>query len=66
MKIKIITVGKIKTKHWQAAEQDYIKRIKRYCEIQQIFAKEASQEALKNDDLVKESEVNEIRKKIHV
>ena len=64
MKIKIITVGKTRKNHWQLAEQDYLKRIQRYCELQFVFTKEASQETLRNDALVKETEAVEIKKKI--
>lgn len=64
MKIKLITVGKTKTKHWLAAETDFEKRIKRYAEFNSVFVKEASQKSLRNDDLVKATEAKSLLLKI--
>ncbi len=64
MKIKLITVGKTKTKHWLEAETYFEKRIKRYVEFGSVFVIEASQKSLRNDDLVKESEAKHFLLKI--
>lgn len=64
MKIKIITVGKTKEKYWQIAEAIYSKRIQRYVELEQVFVKEAPLDALKNLNLVKQTEANKIQAKI--
>ena len=64
MKIKIISVGKTKQKHWQLAEVDYAKRIRQYAELEQFFVKEASFDITKNVDLVKRTEAKALLGKI--
>ncbi len=64
MKIKLITVGKTKTKHWLEAETDFEKRIRRYAEFDSVFVKEASQKSLRNNDLVKTTEAKSLLLKI--
>jgi 23S rRNA (pseudouridine1915-N3)-methyltransferase len=64
MTIKIISVGKTREKFWQMAEAEYAKRIQRYGELHLVAVKEASLEALKNVELVKQLEANKIQEKI--
>lgn len=64
MIIKIISVGKTQEKFWQMAKAEYARRIQRYCELRLVSVKEASLEALKNIELVKQKEVNKIQEKI--
>ncbi len=63
MKVKIISIGKIKEKCWQLAEVDFTKRIQRYVKFQQISVKDASAEA-KNLDTIKKIEGQRILDKI--
>lgn len=64
MKFKLITVGKTRAKAWQLAEQDYISRIRRYAQLQEISVREADQRALRNDELVKEQEAGRVLAKL--
>lgn len=36
MKIRIITIGKLKEPYWRAAEQEYLKRLNPYSKIEVI------------------------------
>ncbi len=64
MKIKLLTVGKIRTGYLQQAQEDYARRIKRYAEIALVEVKDAPQNSLRNTELVKRAEAGEIRKRI--
>jgi len=64
LKIKIISVGKIKQKGWQAAEVEYSQRIMRYAKLEHVFVRDASLEAIKNAKKVMALEANLILSKI--
>jgi len=64
VKIKIISVGKTKQKHWQLAEEDYAKRVQRYAEFEQFHVKESPSDIIKNVDFVKKTEAKSILAKI--
>ena len=64
MKIKIISVGRIKQKGWQAAEAEYSQRIMRYAKIEHVFVKDASLESIRNAKKVMALEANSILSKI--
>ncbi len=51
MKIKIITVGKLKEKYWKEAEAEYLKRLGGYCNLQIIETKEDSMERKEEEAL---------------
>lgn len=51
-------------KYWQAAESDYAKRIRRYGNLDMIAVKEAPQHALRNDDLARQAEADEIARRL--
>jgi 23S rRNA (pseudouridine1915-N3)-methyltransferase len=40
-KITIAAVGKIKKDHWQSAQADYLKRLKRYCTVRLLEVRDA-------------------------
>jgi 23S rRNA (pseudouridine1915-N3)-methyltransferase len=40
MKITLITVGKLKTAHWSAAQKDYLARIRRYSVLDLVEVKD--------------------------
>lgn len=65
MKIKIVSVGKIKEKNWQKAEAEYSKRITRYSQLEHVFVKDAPIESIKNYEKVKELEASLISAKIN-
>ena len=57
MKITLITVGKLKTVHWSAAQKEYLERIRRYATLDLIELKDRIGQGL--DDkaaVVKEGE----------
>ncbi|HEX9653178.1 MAG TPA: 23S rRNA (pseudouridine(1915)-N(3))-methyltransferase RlmH [bacterium] len=64
MQIRILTVGKTKTQHWQVAESEYIRRIKKYSDVQQVVVKDATREAMSNPELAKEIEGKNLLAKI--
>lgn len=64
LKIKIISVGKIKEKNWQLAEIEYSKRIGRYAQIEHVFVKDAPFESKKNVGKVVEFEADSILDRI--
>ncbi len=64
MKIKIISVGKIKEQSWRIAEADYSKRILRYAQIEHVVVKDAPVESIRNTRKVLEVEANSILVKI--
>lgn len=64
LKIKLITVGKTKEKHWRLAEDEYVNRIRRYANFSQVVVKEASFGSLKNAKLVRKAEGAEISRKV--
>lgn len=63
-RIKIVTVGKIKTDFWLAAEAEFTKRIKRYADLKYVITQEASLNSLRNQQLVVQREAESIRKNI--
>ena len=65
MKIKIITVGKIKEQSWRTAEADYCKRIGRYTQLEDIFVKDAPADSIKNVRTVMDLEAKSILSKIN-
>ncbi len=67
MHINIISVGKIKEKHYRAAIAEYVKRLSRYCKLQLIEV--ADEKAPQNlsaaeAEIVKDREAERILKKI--
>lgn len=64
MKIKLITVGKVKQSYWRQAEQDFLSRIKHYINLDQVVVKDAVNRGAINDDLVKAKEAKAITEKI--
>lgn len=64
MTIKIITVGKTKEKYAQLAEVEFVKKIKRYTKLQQIFVKDTPIDSVRNATLVKDREAGKIAGKI--
>ncbi len=67
MHINIISVGKIKEKHFRAAIDEYVKRLSRYCKLQQIeVADEKAPQNLSSAEaeIVKRREADRILKKI--
>lgn len=67
MKIKCITVGKIKEKYFKTAIEEYAKRLLRYCKLEQIeVADEKAPDSLSATEieLVKDKEGERILKKI--
>jgi len=57
-------LGKTKERHWRDAEVNYIERIQRYARLQEIFVKEAAQNALKNEQLVRQVEAGQLLARI--
>lgn len=67
MKIKIITVGKIKEKHFVNAIKEYTKRLATYCKLEEIeVSDEKCPETLSDKEMlqVKDKEGNRIMSKI--
>ncbi len=64
MLIKILTVGKTKSRHWQLAEAEYIQRIQKHSEVQQATVKDAARAAMSNPELAKEAEGKNLLAKI--
>ena len=58
MKIKIVAVGKLKEKFWRDAENEYAKRLSRFCKFEIIELPD-----LKNPDLSSEALCLEVMKK---
>lgn len=42
MKISILTIGKLKEKHWQVAAAEYRRRLGRYAQVQEIILRDAA------------------------
>jgi 23S rRNA (pseudouridine1915-N3)-methyltransferase len=61
MHIKIISVGKVKTRHWQQAESEYIERVQRYTDFQTVTVKDSF---ASRAELIKEQEASGILNKI--
>ncbi len=61
--IKLLTVGKTKSKYWQAAESDFKERVKRYARLEEVIVKEARQKSHPNTALVKREEAEALLKK---
>ncbi len=67
MQIEIISVGKIKEKHYRAAVDEYVKRLSRYCKLRQTeVADERAPQNLSaaEAEIVKRREAERILKKI--
>jgi 23S rRNA (pseudouridine1915-N3)-methyltransferase len=64
MKIKIVSVGKTKRLHWQLAEKEFEQRIGFYADLSLVTVKEAPFDSLKNVDLAKRAEAQDLLKKI--
>ncbi len=45
MKIKILSIGKLKEKYWVSASDEYIKRLSAYCELEIVELKESKFQA---------------------
>lgn len=65
MKLKLVTVGKTKLRHWQTAEADFVQRIERYAQVQQVVVKDASRQAFRNGKLVKETEAKALAQRLY-
>lgn len=64
LKIKIISVGRIKQKGWQAAESEYSQRIMRYAKLEHVFVKDAFLGSIRNAKKVMTHEADSILSKI--
>ena len=64
MKINIITLGKLKEKYWQDAEQEYLKRLSVFAKINIIERKEEKFDDKSNHEVIKEKEAEKILKAI--
>lgn len=64
MTIKLIFVGKTRAKHWQLAEEEYLKRIRRHADIQQLTVKDAAREVSRNSELAKKIEGKQLLAKV--
>ncbi|PIZ96963.1 MAG: 23S rRNA (pseudouridine(1915)-N(3))-methyltransferase RlmH [Candidatus Magasanikbacteria bacterium CG_4_10_14_0_2_um_filter_33_14] len=64
MKINIITLGKLKEKYWQDAEQEYLKRLSVFAKINIIELKEEKFDDKSNHEVIKEKEAEKILKAI--
>lgn len=51
MNIKVVCVGRLKEKYWQAATEEYSRRLKPYCGLKIVELKESP-----TDDIIKEGE----------
>ena len=64
MKINIITLGKLKERYWQDAEQEYLKRLSVFAKINIIELKEEKFDDKSNHEVIKEKEAEKILKAI--
>lgn len=48
-KITIVAVGKLRSDHWRAAQQDYLKRLRRYTHVALVEVKDAVGHGLPDD-----------------
>lgn len=62
--IKLFTVGKIKTRHWNDAVSGYAARLQHYVSFTQLATREAPKHNQKNPDLARRLEAENIRKKL--
>jgi len=60
MKINIVTLGKLKEKYWQDAEQEYLKRLSIFAKINIIELKEEKFDEKSNHETIKEKEAEKI------
>ena len=60
MKINIITLGKLKEKYWQDAEQEYLKRLSVFAKINIIELKEEKFDDKSNHEVIKTKEAEKI------
>ncbi len=47
MRVRIIAVGKLKETHYRAAVDEYVKRLRHYCELDEVEVKDGDVAALK-------------------
>ena len=67
MNIRIICIGKLKEKYWQDASNEYIKRLKPFCNIEIVELKEykiTKNPSPKDEEIVKIKEGEAILSKI--
>lgn len=67
MNIRIICIGKLKEKYWQDASNEYIKRLKPFCNIEIVELKEykiTKNPSPKDEEIVKKKEGEAILSKI--
>ncbi|MDD2656869.1 MAG: 23S rRNA (pseudouridine(1915)-N(3))-methyltransferase RlmH [Patescibacteria group bacterium] len=64
MKINIVTLGKLKEKYWQDAEQEYLKRLSVFAKINIIELKEEKFDEKSNHEVIKTKEAEKILKAI--
>ncbi|MFA7245346.1 MAG: 23S rRNA (pseudouridine(1915)-N(3))-methyltransferase RlmH [Candidatus Magasanikbacteria bacterium] len=64
MKINIVTLGKLKEKYWQDAEQEYLKRLSVFTKINIIELKEEKFDEKSNHEVIKTKEAEKILKAI--
>lgn len=67
MKLTVITVGKLKEKYWQQAEEEYKKRISKYAKIELVEVadeKEPNNAGEKDIEQVKDKEAERVLSKI--
>ena len=67
MKIRIITIGKLKEPYWRAAEQEYLKRLNPYSKIEVIECNDLPSKenaSLKEEEEIKLKEGREVLMKL--
>jgi 23S rRNA (pseudouridine1915-N3)-methyltransferase len=60
MKIKIIVVGKTREKFLQQGEQEFQRRLKHYCQLEQVIVKEEKIISNKTEQIIKSKEAERI------
>jgi 23S rRNA (pseudouridine1915-N3)-methyltransferase len=60
MKIKIIVVGKTKEKFLQQGEQEFQRRLKHYCQLEQVIIKEEKIVSNRTEQIIKLKEAERI------
>lgn len=64
MRINIIVVGKTRTSHWREAENEYLKRLGQFCDVEMVVLKERSGHTGQSAQAVSKQEGEEILGKI--